>query len=48
MSREHNGGFSIRSPFLSSSNKFLTDGTDGYGVPPNVMISQRSTPYDHL
>lgn len=45
---EQHGGFSIRWPVLSNWNNFSTDGTDGYGVPPSVMISHNRIPYDHL
>jgi len=48
ISREQQGGFSIRWPLRSSWNSFSTLGTDGYGVPPKVMISHSRMPYDHL
>lgn len=48
ISREQQGGFSIRCPLRSSWNSFSTLGTDGYGVPPKVMISHSRMPYDHL
>lgn len=40
-------GLSIRCPSFSSLKSSST-GTPGYGEPPRVKISQRSTPKDHL
>jgi hypothetical protein len=44
ISIEHKAGLSIRSPFLSKSKRTLTDGIEGYGVPPRVMISHSNIP----
>ena len=48
ISIEQHGGFSIRWPFLNNWNNFSTLGTEGYGVPPKVIISHNKIPYDHL
>ena len=40
-------GFSIRYPDCSSLSKSLL-GIVGYGVPPRVINSNSTTPYDHL
>ena len=45
-SREQLTGFSIRWPSLRSWNNLSMLGTDGYGVPPSVMISHNRIPKD--
>lgn len=47
ISRLQQGGFSMRCPALRCWYMYCP-GTVGYGVPPSVMISHRSTPKDQL
>lgn len=47
-SSEQRSGFSMRYPARRKSKSFSIRASDGYGVPPSVIISQRRTPKDQL